>query len=353
MSFVHAVAQPLAHAATPRRRECLVLAVLGALLAAALAAGLAFGGVHIPPSAWLTAATGGHDLHSGILVGIRLPRVLLGGLVGAGLALSGASMQALFRNPLADPGLTGSASGGILAVVAGIVLLSRADGGAGAGWGLYTLPAVAALACCLTTVLTYRLARDAGGHVGIASLLLAGIGINALAMAAVGLFVTIADDGQLRSIQFWMMGSLAGADWVAVAGTLPALLAASLLLVRRTRALDAYTLGESEAFLAGVDTAALKRGVIAATALAIGAAVAFTGLIGFVGLVAPHCARFLGGQRYSFVLPASGLIGAALVILADAVARVAISPAELPIGLVTSLLGAPVFIALLRRGQRP
>jgi iron complex transport system permease protein len=351
MSLVNSTLLSLPQAFSPQRRENLILAGLAVLLGLALTVGLSFGGVNIPVSTWFTALAGERDLYSGILVNIRLPRVLLGSFVGAALALSGAAMQALFRNPLADPGLTGSASGGILAVVAGIVLLDHA-GGTG-GLGTYALPAAAAVACCLTTVATYRMARDGDGHVSIANLLLAGIGINALAMAIVGLFITIADDTQLRSIQFWMMGSLAGASWVAVSATLPALVIATVTLALRARALDAFTLGESEAFLSGVDTVRLKRMVIAATALAIGAAVAFTGLIGFVGLVAPHCVRLLGGQRYRFVLPASALLGAALVVLADAAARIAITPAELPIGLVTSLIGAPIFIAILRKAQRP
>jgi len=336
---------------SPRLRERVMLALLAILFAAVLAVGLVVGGVRIPVSAWAALIAGEHDRYADILVSIRLPRVLLGGLVGAGLALSGASLQALFRNPLADPGLTGAASGGILAVVASIVFLGHV-GGAGGALGLYAPPVVAALSCGFTTFATYRLARDRDGHVGIANLLLAGIGINALAMAAIGLLITIADDGQLRSIQFWMMGSLSGASWVAVTGATPTLVIAAWLLTRRARALDAFTLGESEAFLAGVDTGNLKCAVIGATALAIGAAVAFTGMIGFVGLVAPHCVRLMGGQRYRFVLPASALLGATLVVAADAAARTAITPAELPIGLVTSLIGAPVFILILRRAQR-
>ncbi|CAM5763314.1 iron ABC transporter permease [Labrys miyagiensis] len=336
---------------SPRRREQLMLAALLGLLLVALAAGLVLGGLRIPVSAWFGAGEE-HAFYSGILFNIRLPRVLLGGFVGAGLALSGASLQALFRNPLADPGLTGAASGGILAVVAGIVLIGSWGGTLGRGFEPYALPLAAALACFLTTLATYMLARDRDGHVNIANLLLAGVGINALAMAFVGLFVSIADDAQLRSIQFWMMGSLAGANWVAAAATFPTLAIAAVVLMRQARALDAFTLGEGEAFLAGVDTRILKRAVIGATALAVGASVAFTGMVGFVGLLAPHCARLLGGQRYRYVLPASALLGAALVILADAVARTVISPAELPIGVVTSLLGAPAFIAILRKAQR-
>ncbi|MDZ5452601.1 iron ABC transporter permease [Labrys sp. ZIDIC5] len=350
MSLVQVTPRSLAQGLSPHRREALVQAGLALLLAAVLAMGLSFGGVRIPVSTWFSTAMGSWDLYSGILVNIRLPRVLLGALVGAGLAMSGAGMQALFRNPLADPGLTGAASGGILAVVAGIVLLEHV-GGTG-GLGSYALPAAAAAACGLTTVITYRIARDRDGHVSIANLLLAGIGINALAMAVIGLFITIADDTQLRSIQFWMMGSLSGANWVAVVATGLALMVAALLMAQQARGLDAFTLGESEAFLSGVDTVHLKRTVIAATALAIGAAVAFTGLVGFVGLIAPHCVRLLGGQRYRFVLPASALLGGALVVAADTVARVAITPAELPIGLVTSLIGGPVFIAILKKAQR-
>ena len=232
--------------------------------------------------------------------------------------------------------------GATLAVVATIVLVGAS------GPALIALPVAATLGCALTTLLVYRLGRSEDGEVSVARLLLAGIGINALAGALMGLLVFMAEDPELRSIQFWMLGSLSGLGWLNVAIVAPALALASLMLFGQGRALDAFSLGEAEAFAAGVDTRRLKRMVIAATALATGAAVAFSGLIGFVGLVAPHCVRLLGGPRHVFVLPASALLGAILVVLADCVARIAVAPAELPIGIVTSLIGAPVFIMLLR-----
>lgn len=329
-------------------RERLVLAVLALSLPVAILLAAGIGSVGIPAASWLSILEGRPDGLGSLVLTIRLPRVAMAGLVGAGLALAGASLQAMFRNPLADPGLTGPASGAMLAAVAVIVLWHHASAGALGLLGVHTLPVAASLGCAATTVLVYRLAREADGQVSIGRLLLAGIGVNAFVAALVGVLITVSDDNQLRSIQFWMMGSLGGIGWINALAAGPVVLVAGLVLARCGRALDAFTLGEGDAFAAGVDTRRLKRVVIAAGAFCTGASVAFTGLIGFVGLIAPHIVRFLGGHRHPFVLPASALLGAILVILADVVARILVAPAELPIGIVTSLIGAPFFLALLQ-----
>jgi len=333
-------------------RERLALLLVCAALPVALVIGLTAGGVHAPWSSWQSILAGQPDTLGSLLLSIRLPRVLMAGVTGAALAMAGASMQALFRNPLADPGLTGAAAGGMLAVVATMVLFHGLAISWAGGLGLYVLPFIAALTSAATTLAVYVLARSREGALSVAHLLLAGLGVNAIAAAATGLLITIADDGQMRSIQFWMMGSLSGATWISFAVTGMAVAAAGFLLIGSARALDAFTLGEAEAFTCGVDTGRLKRLVVIASAGATGATVAFTGMIGFVGLIAPHCARMLCGQRNAMVLPASAALGAVMVILADAVARAALAPAEIPISLVTNLIGAPVFLMLLRRAAQ-
>lgn len=331
-------------------RERAVLALLLALVPAAMVAGLAIGSVRIPLVS-LLSALGEPDRLGHVLLSIRLPRVLMAGLVGAGLALAGASLQALFRNPLADPGLIGVASGAMLGVVATIVFWHHGAGVLGA-LGAYATPVAAALGGALALAAVHAVARGREGEVDVARLLLAGIGINAFAAAVIGLAIYAADDAELRSIQFWILGSLSGVGWSALAGAVPMAFLAAVLLARRGLALDAFCLGEADAYLAGVDTRALKRVAVLASALATGAAVAFTGLVGFVGLIAPHLVRLLAGQRHPYVLPASAALGAVLVILADAAARTLVAPAELPTGVITSLVGAPVFIALLMHRRR-
>jgi iron complex transport system permease protein len=326
-------------------REGVALATLIALLPAVLGASLTAGGVDIPLASALSIF-GETDRLGHILLSIRLPRVLMAGLVGASLALAGATLQALFRNPLADPGLIGVAAGAMLGVVATIVFWSH-GGDLVVSLGAHATPIAAGLGGALALLAVHAIARGREGDVDVARLLLAGIGVNAFAGAVTGLAIYAADDAELRSIQFWMLGSLSGVGWSSLAAAAPMTCLAAVLLAGRGRALDALTLGEGDAYLAGVDTNGLKRVVVAASALATGAAVAFTGLIGFVGLVAPHLVRLLAGQRHPYVLPASAVLGAALVILADAAARTVVAPAELPTGIVTSLVGAPLFIGLL------
>ncbi len=283
---------------------------------------------------------------------IRLPRLLLGLLLGAALAVCGAMMQGLFRNPLADPGLLGIASGSALAAVAVIVLGDSLLLGLTTWLGLYTLPIAAFVGGLLTTVLVYWLAQSHSGRTSIATLLLAGIAINAFNGALLGLLTYVADDQQLRTLTFWSMGSLAQAGWQEVALVAPWLVALLLILPWYAKALNALLLGETEAHYLGFAVERIKTLLLIITALLVGLAVSLTGIIGFIGLVVPHMVRLLLGPDYRALLPASMLLGAWLLTSADLLARLIILPAELPIGLLTAGLGGPFFFWLLWRQRR-
>lgn len=273
---------------------------------------------------------------------------VLGCLVGAALGVSGTALQGLFRNPLADPGLLGIASGAALAAVAVIVLGDEL--GLARLMGLYALPVAAFLGGLGVTLLIYRLAQGQEGTV--AGLLLAGIALNAVAGAATGLVIYFADDDELRTLTFWGMGSLAGATWHAVAVALPFLALALGPLPRLATALNALLLGETEAAGLGIDVERVKRRIVLCVALAVGASVALTGVIGFVGLVVPHVLRLMLCADHRYLLPGAALLGAALLVGADLCARTLVAPAELPIGILTSLVGGPFFIWLLVRERR-
>ncbi|WP_416427534.1 iron ABC transporter permease [Pseudomonas sp. App30] len=280
---------------------------------------------------------------------IRLPRTLLGLAVGAVLALSGVAMQGLFRNPLADPGLVGVSSGAALGAAIAIV---------GGSWfgGLppmlepYLLSICAFLGGLGVTALVYRLGRK-DGQTSVAVMLLAGVALTALAGSAVGLFTYLADDSTLRTLTFWNLGSLNGASYQRLWPLVVIAAGVALWLPRRARALNALLLGESEARHLGIEVERLKRELVFCTALGVGAAVAAAGLIGFIGLVVPHLVRQVAGPDHRVLLPASLLAGASLLLFADLIARMALAPAELPIGIVTAFLGAPFFLYLLVRGR--
>lgn len=321
----------------------LPLALLTLLILALL---LGVGAVPIPPWRVLGAVLGpGIGADGAIVWGLRLPRTLLAALAGAALGLSGAVMQGLFRNPLADPGLLGVSAGGAFGAVTMIVLLLPLVPPA---LRPHAVAAAAFVGALLVTALALLLALRER-RMGVAGLLLAGIVLNAFAGAATSAMIYAADDMQLRDVTFWTMGSAAAATWPVLGATLltslPLLLAAPLL----ARGLDALILGEREAASLGIRVEWLKWGAVGLVALAVGGAVAATGLIGFVGMVAPHLVRLAGGAGHRWVLPASALMGALLLAAADGLARTAVAPAELPIGLVTALLGAPVFLFLLLR----
>jgi iron complex transport system permease protein len=279
-----------------------------------------------------------------VLWSIRLPRVVLGVLVGGGLAVAGAALQGVFRNPLADPGLIGVSSGASLGAVAAIVLGIAAAGS-------YTLPVLAFLGGVVATLAVYGVARF-DGRTEVVTLLLTGLAVNALCGAAVGYLLFVADDQQLRGVVFWSLGSLGGATWPLVLAALPFVALAVLVLPLLARPLNLLLLGEREARHLGVEVERVRLLVIVLAALATGAAVAVAGIVGFVGLIVPHLVRLAAGPDHRVLLPASGLLGAALLLLADLFARTVAAPAELPLGVVTSLLGAPFFLWLLRRTRR-
>ncbi|WP_396654220.1 FecCD family ABC transporter permease [Metapseudomonas otitidis] len=331
---------------------------LSLLLLLALWLSLALGPVSLPLDATLRALLrlvgvplDGDGLEQAelILAQIRLPRTLLGLAVGAVLAVSGVAMQGLFRNPLADPGLVGVSSGAGLGAAVAIV------GGAALG-GLpevlapYLLSISAFAGGFLITALVYRLGRR-DGQTSVVTMLLAGIALNALAFATIGLFTYLADDATLRTLTFWNLGSLNGASYARLWPLLVVVLAVIAWLPRRASALNALLLGESEARHLGFDVERLKGELVFCTALGVGAAVAASGLIGFIGLVVPHLVRLLAGPDHRVLLPASALAGASLILFSDLAARLVLSPAELPIGIVTALVGAPFFLYLLLRGR--
>jgi len=283
-----------------------------------------------------------------VLLDIRLPRLALGALVGAALAVSGAAMQGLFRNPLADPGIVGVGAGAGLGAILAIVLGALLPAWAVGTVGNQLVPVAAFLGGWGSTILLYRVSTR-GGRTSVATMLLAGIALGALAGALSGILVYIADDTQLRDLTFWGLGSLAGASWAKVlaAGPLIALsLGAALML---GRGLNGLALGEATAAHIGIDVQRMKNIAILAVAGATGAAVAVSGGIGFIGIVVPHLLRLASGPDHRALLLNSALLGASLLILADVIARVVIAPAELPIGIVTAVLGAPVFLWILLR----
>jgi iron complex transport system permease protein len=277
---------------------------------------------------------------------LRLPRVLLAALVGASLAMAGAIMQGLFRNPLADPGLVGVSSGAAVGAVTVLVLGSVAS----VAWlaDERVLPLAAFLGALVTAAVVQSLSRSSG-ITSVATLLLAGIAVNALAGSLMGLGTFFSSDAQLRSLSFWMLGSLGAASWKTLLWTLP--LCGVLLVggMRYASTLNALALGEAEAGHLGVGVERMKRHLILLTAAGVGACVAFTGIIGFLGLVVPHLARLWLGPDHRTLLPASALLGAVLLVLADALARTLAAPAEIPIGILTSLFGSPFFLWMLLR----
>lgn len=279
-----------------------------------------------------------------VLEAIRLPRVILGVLVGAGLAMAGATMQGLYRNPLADPGLLGISSGASVAAAASIVLEISI-------FGIYTLPFFAFLGSLLAMGVIYFLSQRQG-KTEMTTLLLAGIAISALCGAVTGFFTYISTDEQLRSITFWQMGSLGGATWPAVFAVTPFIALTLFLIPLFARVLNALLLGESNARYLGIRVERAKFILIILIALSVGAGVAVAGMIGFVGLVVPHLIRISMGPDHKLLLPASALLGATLLVLADLVARTSVSPSELPIGIVTAFIGSPFFLYLILKNRR-
>lgn len=281
-----------------------------------------------------------------VLLDIRLPRTLLAAFVGAALAVSGAIMQGLFRNPLADPGIIGVSAGAALAAAIVIVLGETVAKPVIDIFGPFALPIAAFLGGLTTTLILVSLISR-HGYLGTAMLLLAGIAIAAFALACMGLLAFVSDDQTLRDMTLWQLGSLSGSSWVKVTAVLPFAVLLILVLPTIVRGLDGLLLGEAEAFHLGVNVEKTKYIAILVTAAAVGAAVAVAGIIGFLGIVVPHAVRLLVGPGHAQLLPLSAIAGSALLIVADTIARVVAAPAELPIGIVMAFIGAPIFLHLI------
>ena len=282
---------------------------------------------------------------------IRLPRVCLAILVGAGLGIAGAALQGLFRNPIADATLIGVTSGASLFAVIVIMLNIRFFGIINEYAGAYTLSFAAFTGAALTTMLVYQLSKMTGDG-GVTTMLLCGIAINAVVGALTGLMTYLATDEQLRTITFWTLGSLGGANWTTVAAVAPFVFVSILFMPYLAKSLNLLVLGESQAGHLGVNMKVLKRSIIVLATMAVGASVAVAGTIGFVGLVVPHIIRSIFGPDNRYLLVGSALGGAIVLTLADTISRTIVAPAELPIGILTALLGTPFFLYLLWSQKR-
>ena len=280
-----------------------------------------------------------------IYLTIRLPRVLLAALFGAGLGLSGAAIQGLFRNPLADPGIIGVSSGSALGAVLFIIFGERFGMG---GWAPLFLPLVAAGGAIASTAAVYWAARDRAGNRAVANVMLAGVAVSSLLTAFTAFLTFSANDAQLRSIIFWTLGSLANSSWNTILLAGPFVVFPALSLLSQKRALNTLLLGETELTHLGFNLPLVQGLVIGLTALIVGTSVAFAGTIGFIGLVVPNLARLVLGADHRLMLPGSALLGASLLCLADLLSRILIASAEMPVGILTAIIGAPFFLWLIR-----
>lgn len=327
-----------------------VIILLVLLLPTAVLLSMVTGSVSLNFQELFSALFGAESQSRVILLQIRLPRILLALCVGVILASSGAVMQGLFRNPLADPSLIGVSSGA--SVGAGLVIVVASQFlPAGINTGVPLIAAGAFAGGFLATLLVYRLATSEVGT-SVATMLLAGIAISALSGALNSLLSYFADNDMLRRISLWQMGNLSGADWGSLWLVVGAMVLLMVLFPRDSRALNAMLLGESEAKHLGVAVQQVKQRLILLTALGVGVSVAAAGMVVFVGLVIPHVVRLLIGPDHRWLIPGSALAGGVLLVLADSLARVVVAPAELPTGIITALLGAPFFIALLIQQRR-
>ncbi len=318
------------------------LLALGVLLGLALLLAVAVGAVPVPPAEILAALGGTAEptIHA-IVIDLRLPRAVLAALIGAGLAVAGTVFQALLRNPLAEPYILGVSGG---AAVAAVAVIGFA--GAVAAWAL---PLAAFLGGIGAIILVFRIAASVGSALDTRVLLLAGVVVGAFFNAVILLLLTLADVETFRSAVFWMMGSLAAATWSSVlllaAYTVPSL----ALLLALARPLNLMAVGEETALYLGTPVERVKRVAYVVASLLVAGGVAVAGVIGFVGLIVPHALRLVWGGDHRFLLPGSALAGAVFLLLADTAARTIAAPVELPVGVVTALVGVPVFVVLLTR----
>ena len=311
---------------TPSTRTVVVLVALALVLVAAAAAALLVGAA---------------ETSSVIVTEIRAPRIALTLIVGAGLGLSGALLQGTLRNPLADPGIIGVSASAALGAVVAVAL--------GAAYSSWLAAIGATLAGIAGMALVMWIARSASGRTEVVTLVLGGVAVTAFAAALLSVVVAVSDTAGARSATFWTTGSLALATWPGVWSTLPFLVLAAILAMVVARDLDVLALGDRSAWAAGVDVDRTRMLALGAAVLAVSAGVAVVGVIAFVGLVVPHAVRLVIGPRHGGLLVGSALAGALLLLIADTIARTVVSPVELPLGVVTAVIGAPVFVVLLRR----
>jgi iron complex transport system permease protein len=334
------------------RGALLFALTLGTLLV--LAASIRYGAIDFSVTAiWralvsLLPGQPAQTLDQRIFLELRLPRAVLCLLVGASLGVGGTLMQALFRNPIVEPGLVGTSSGAAF----GSALFFVLGGALGVGQSIWSLPLAACIGGVVSTYLVFLLARSReDGRASIVMLLLTGLAVNALFMSAIGFLSYIARDPQARSITFWSLGTLSGASWRAVQVVAVSTIGGTLVALRYAKQLNALMIGEEEATYLGVNVNRLKWIILSVNVVIVAVATAFTGVISFVGLIVPHILRMMRGADNRFLIVGSALTGAMLLSLADLIARLSLRPAELPIGIVTSAVGVPVFLLLLRRRQ--
>jgi iron complex transport system permease protein len=317
--------------------------LLGVILLASVLAGVRFGSVELTTAEVLAALTSGEvDMHRDIVLQLRLPRTLLGVLVGGGLALAGATFQALLRNPLAEPYILGISGGASVGAVAVIAL-------GWAGFGSWSLPLATFAGALLAIMLVFRVATATGRAMDVRVLLLAGVVVAAFFSACIAFILSISSALTVQRVVLWSMGSLARASWQSVLVAAVYTLPAAVVLIGLARPLNLMAIGEETAHYLGADVEGVKRTALVIAALITAAGVAVAGVIGFVGLVVPHAIRLLIGSDHRALLPLSFLGGAAFLTLADLIARLALDPIEIPIGVVTAFVGVPIFLVLLRR----
>lgn len=342
------------------KKKAFLYIFLGVLLLLSMALSLSLGAVRIPlrdvglslvQRFGLLQDLEVDELYRGVIQVVRWPRTILGILVGAASGISGAALQGVFRNPLAEPGLIGISAGASLVAASIIAFETLLFTSLGQLFGHYLLALGAFGGAGLATWLVFRISLH-NGKPHIATMLLAGVAINALAGSLTGLISYLSDEQQLRSITFWMLGSLGGASWEAVWTLLPFVAAAVIILPLMAKPLNTFSLGEQEAKQLGQKPEKIKRWVILLSTMAVGASVAVAGIIGFVGLLVPHAIRMTIGSDNRIVLPASALLGSVALTLSDLIARTIAMPSEIPIGVVTALLGTPLFIYILIRDKK-
>jgi len=324
-------------------REATAAVVLVLLLAASVLASIALGAVPIPlGEVFATLAGGGEATARQIVMELRLPRGMLAVLVGGGLAMAGATFQALLRNPLAEPYILGISGGAAVGAVLVLTLGLTTQGS-------WALPLAAFAGAMLAILLVFTIARRADRSMDVRVLLLAGVVVGAFFSAVIALILALSDATSVRSAVIWMMGSLAGADWNRVSVVAAYTLPAALLLMGLARTLNLLALGEETASVLGADVEKVKMSAFVVASLLTAVGVGVAGVIGFVGLVVPHGVRLLVGSDNRVLLPLSFLAGGTFLAWADLVARTLVAPTELPIGVITAFVGVPLFLVLLRR----